>query len=123
LRETAWLRRNKGNIVSREEVLTKYAKFIGRVTIDPLLGLREAIIAHKARKIAQSLRESGIENPKIGVVVAGFHYPILDHLTNPHVSRWILAVYGKVLKHETNIGQANKIEFGKKWTKTPVVLK
>ena len=116
---------SKYKIISKDKILSGLRGSMGKIQLSPILGLKNAIIAHKARLVAEHLRKQGISHPRIGVIVGTGHYYILKHFDKPELTKRFLRRYKLVLPAETEIGLLHEFRFnGKdgKWLRKDLQL-
>lgn len=103
----------------KDEILTPWRVSLGRVAMDPMVGLRSAIHADKAHDIA-NLHGRG---SKLGFVTGKIHWLSLESLHDPRHAEEMMRRYGAVLRLETEEGRVHRYEFkGGTWVRTDLRL-
>jgi len=93
---------------------------LGQVAIDPLIGLRNAIRAVKARGISR-LHGHPRTGPKVGLILGRAHWLALKSLVDPVFAKKTLSLYGNVLQLETDIDLVHRYDFkGGRWVRKDV---
>ncbi len=103
----------------KAEILAPWRVALGRVAMDPMVGLRSAIHAAKAHDVAD-LHGKGED---LGFVTGKVHWLSLESLHDPRHADAMMRRYGAVLRLETEKGMVHRYEFrGGRWVRTDMQL-